>query len=626
MLRHPDHSVAPVEPAGLTVVWADAEQARSAADAIEQSLSWEMPSLYAVGMDGAATAPSFALVRITDDLEAAEDWALNDLASRLERARAAVPARLAQLSEAMAETTEAVDAADRRCHQLKAVLRQHAPTLAGVADARSIVGLERRIASLELDRRGLDVVDVAPIAKAYESLLDLDRANLDGANLPVEPEAERLAAAWDHLTADEADLDQSEPRHPLTDQMLTLQSKLRLAEHALAVAQTDLARRRPTDSDRAELEQLHAAVEEASERLDGSGGRRASRGAHDRAVAAEAACLRSFGFDSYPDFIITGAIDPPIAALARFQEAEQGVRAVEVMMSDLLDHMAPSAARQRLLARADEVAAEIASIFGDLDAGDDVAAALRNIRRPPPEWFELIDALHGAGHDPTGDPMSVAYQVLVDAQERNGPRDAIEAEIVRLRDRLASIDPTARAQFGPLGAAAAELVYVEYAQRRLAADGTEIRAGVTEELAQDPSARVTLATMQALDQELSQWAARLDDQGRGEGGGDGADGPCHPLPVPLVPLAMRIDSALAEIELGVGQPLILVFDLEPEDEAESDGEPDAESGDALMADCVGYLIALADDRQVIVITSLDAMIHAADDDGRPALSTFAPAS
>jgi hypothetical protein len=601
-LRHPDHSVAPVSPVGLTVVWAEAERVRSAAEAIEMSLSWGMPGLYTGPAGGTKLDPSFLFIRVTGEADTIEDSTLLELVARLEEVREAVPAHIADLTQMIGETAAATRAAEQRREALKDVLRRNAPALSGVPEARTIVGLQRRIAQLELDRRGRTGIDVTAVRAAYECLLELQVTEL-----PVDPEAERLAAAWERLLNDEASLDRTEPRHPLTDQLLTMQGKLREAALALSSAKADVDRPRPTNAERAEIDRLHAITEEAEEGSGRFSGRRGGQ-AVDEALARENAYLERFGFDSYADYIISGAIDPPIAAFARLQVAEQKVAAVNAMIGDLQASMAPSRARQELLAQTDRLAAEIAARFGSIEATEDVAAMLRGVRRPPREWFELAEALQAHGEEATEDPMTVAYDVLRRAQEQNGPLEAIEAEVAAARTALASIDQPVLAEFGPLGVAAAELVHVEQAYTRLVADLAELRAYIAGQLERDPAVLAKLDLIQTLDRELSELSRRLAAEGGDQDGSGGGTRAAEALDAAL-------SAALAEPAGAGSQPAVVVFEVAVDDSAATAA--------ADLAACVELLAASAAGRQVIVMTSLRALVEAARNYDGVSLSTFA---
>ena len=607
-LRHPDQTVAALSPVGLTVVWAESDRAHVAADALERSLEWRLPRLYttAAGADGAATgatAPgestgsgqgtSFRFARVTGVLSVGDGEQVLELSEQLDEARRAVPVYVAELSEALAEAGGSARAAEQRRDELKDVLGAHAATLASSEDARSIVGLHRRIAGLELDRRACSTVDVSVIAQAYEAL-----AAVDASELPVDPDAAQLAERWERLLADEAALDATEPRHPLTGQLQDLQAKLREAESALAEAEAEVNRPRPTAADRDEIERLHTEAEEAEERGGLFGALR-----HDEeggAKARETAFLARFGFQSYSEYLLSGALDPLAGAVARRQAAAQKVTAVKTMIGEVEASMSPSPARRALLDEAERLAAEIAAQFGEIDGGDDVAAALRDVRLPPREWDELIEALVAAGEDPTDDPLAVAYAVLDAAREHNAPAEAIEAELVELRGRLAGFAPEMVARHGSLGVVAGELVRLDRTHDRLMAEVAELRGRLAQELRRDPAVLAALDRIQSLDRELTELTGRhrLERDRAGSA---------------ATPAGM-LEAAVTGAAGDPASPVVVLFDVELDQAAPGAG--------ALLTQCVDRLVALAAERQIVIVTPIEGLVHAAHTRGDVQLSGF----
>jgi len=607
-LRHPDQTAAALSPCGLTVVWAESERARVAADALERSLEWQLPGLYttAAGIDGIAadgTAPGessddghrtpFRFARVTGVLLVGDGERVLELSEQLDEARRSVPAHITRLSEALAEAGSSARAAEQRRDELKDVLGAHAATLASSDEARSIVGLHRRIAGLELARRGCATVDVSAVAQAFEAL-----AAMDASQLPFDPEAAQLADRWERLLADEASLDATEPRHPLTGQLHELQAKLREAEAALADADAEVNRPRPTAADREEIERLHVAAEEAEERGGLFGALR-----HDEdggAQAREAAFLGRFGFQSYSQYLLSGALDPLAGAVARRHAAAQKVAAVKTMIGEVEASMAPSPARRALLDEAERLAGEIANRFGEIDGADDVAAALRDVRRPPREWYELIEVLTAAGEDPTDDPMAVACALLEAAREHNAPAEAIDRELLELRGRLADFEPEAVARHGSLGVVAGELIRLDRIHERLMTEVRGLRRRLADELGREPAALTALDRIQTLDRELTELTGRH----RLEGDRDASTG---------TPAAM-LEAAITGAAGDPASPVVVLFDVELDQAAPGAG--------ALLTQCVDRLVALAIERQVVVVTPIEGLVQAAHTRGDVQLSGF----
>lgn len=594
-LRHPDQTVAGLSPRGLTVVWAEPDRARVSADALERSLAWQLPNLYASAPAEAgpgAVIPPFRLVRVSGALTVGDGARVLELSEQLDDARAAVPDRVAELSEALAETGAAARGAEQRRDELKTILGAHAATLASSPEARSIVGLHRRIASLEIDRRGHTTIDVSTLGRAYEAL-----AAVDSSQLPTDPDAEALATRWERLLDAEASLDATEPRHPLIGQLQDLQAKLRGAEAVLAEADEEVNRPRPTAADREEIDRLHTAAEEAEER----GGRfGARRNDEDDVHSREAALLARFGFQSYSEYLLAGALDPLAAAVSRRQAALQKVNAIRQMITEVEASMSPSAARRALLDEADALAVEVATRFGDIDAGDDVAAALRSIRQMPPAWTDLIDVLAECGCEPTDDPVGVAYGMLEAARQHNAPADALDAELAELRGRLAGFDPEAVARHGSLGVVAGELIRIERMYDGVTAEVTDLRNRLAGELSRDQRVLVALDRIQTLERELTELTGRTRQER------DRAGDATTP--------AGLLEGAITEADGDPRSPIVVLFDVELDQAAPGAG--------ALLTECVDRLVALAAERQIVVVTPIEGLVHAAHSHGDVHLSGF----
>jgi hypothetical protein len=595
-LRHPDQLVAPVGEFGLTLIAADLERVRSLAGAIQMSLTWQMPVLYALPSNGSASIPPFSLVRVVSEVDVVDDDALIELAARLEVVRDAVPARIMELTGTLMDTTSALSAADERRRQLKEVLGGHATVLATSPEARAVVGLYRRIASLELDRLDLPWTEVDSLRAAYEAMLAVRESEL-----PVDRDAARLAAQWDRLLADEALLHRSESSHPLNVQVAVMQAKLSVAEQSLAAVRTDAARPRPSVDDLAEIERLHQVAQELEDR---SGSRHDSAVIREQARTAERALLARFGFDTHADSVIAGALDSPTAALARCRAAEEKVASIQAVIAELRQHLVPSTERQSLLARADQLAAEITARFGEVDFDDDVARELRTIRQPPQAWHELVAALADRGQDGGHDPLAVARQMLEDASQVNRPVDAIDADIAELTGQLASFDEALLASTRPVGVVAAELVKVEHARDRLSAELAQLRLAITAELELDPSLRPLLEEMQSLDRELSDLAGQLRSET-----GRRSESSVRPA------LDEQLTVALGGLELDCDDPLIVAFDSAL-DQVRPSVPADAQA-------CLTRLAELAQHRQVIVVTADPTLVDTAQRYGG-VVSQFAP--
>ena len=274
--------------------------------------------------------------------------------------------------------------------------------------------------------------------------------------------------------------------------------------------------------------------------------------------------------------------------------------AIQAMIAEVEASMSPSPARRALLAEAEQLAAAIAARFGDIDGADDVAAALRDVRCPPGEWDDLNEALAAAGAEPTDDPLAVAYAVLQAAREHNAPADRLDAELVDLRGRLAAFDPEAVARHGSLGVVAGELIRIDRMYERIVAQVTGLRSRLTEELGRDP--------------------AGADRPRPDPDAGPGADRADRPQP-------LERDRAG-----GAGTPARML-------EAAvtgADGNPwDADRGPvrrgarpgrtrsrAAVVECVDQLVALADERQIVVLTPIEGLVHAAHIRGDVQLSGF----
>ena len=344
----------------------------------------------------------------------------------LEAARRARDDAAAQVRTAQA----ALDAA-----QAEAAERQ--------ADARA--DTDRRRSALEQRREEVlatlaatPTTDPTPVA---EALAELRRVEA----LPPRPvdEALALADAWAALQKRRAAMPppRSAPRSLVKAALETLEAA-RL-DHARAHEMARLADLTP-DDDR-DIEEAHAAVVEAAEKLEG--GRRPRPLAKRRLEAAQTAerhLLERLGLPSYHAYLLRAApgLSMPVKE-ERLARADAALADAEAVWEELHAPAADDQRAQELAAEATRLRAAAVTLLGD-DPGADVEGALRALRcaadAEPARLalggvLEAVGAAWGAGADLA--PVASAW--LAYADEDHARRAALQAELGGLQSDLAEL-------------------------------------------------------------------------------------------------------------------------------------------------------------------------------------------
>jgi hypothetical protein len=299
--------------------------------------------------------------------------------------------------------------------------------------------------------------DPAAILAVQEALAELQAVSIDGA---VDPEALALAAAWEDLNADLAELG-GPVEGPSADEIEDARRRLDLAVRKLAELDAAATASAITAEQRAALDVAHAAVLVAEEQISRRRSAASARKKLDEARAAERALLDQHGFGGYLDVVLTGgraaAADPnrPVVEREHF-EAALALEALE-----RAGHASPDL--QHLRSERARLLDHITRLLG-VDPGPEVVALLR-AHRPMSTALQapLVEALDAVGVHPAGTSLEAAAvafltahplpddttAALPPANERHIELAAIEARSVALEGELdaaqTAVDRTAEA-------------------------------------------------------------------------------------------------------------------------------------------------------------------------------------
>jgi hypothetical protein len=343
---------------------------------------------------------------------------------------------------AMIDAENALEAA-RRSRDEAASLVRAAQAALDAAQAEALAeqasfrdDIEHRRSALEHRRQevlaALDntpTTDPTPVAQALAELRRIEA-------LPPQPvdEALALADAWAVLQERRAALPppRSAPAALVRDALEALeQARLDYAQAQEAARMAHL-----TPHDIAEIEHMHAAVVEASEKVEGKrvAGPMARRRL-EAAQAAEAEVLERLGLPSYHAFLLRTApgLSTPIEG-ERLDRAHAALIDAEAVWEELHAPAPDDHEAQALNAETAQLRAEVIALLGG-DPGGDVEGALRALRRPAadpePARDSLRAALEGVGStlEPEGDLAATAAAWLAYADEDHARRAALQAEL-----------------------------------------------------------------------------------------------------------------------------------------------------------------------------------------------------
>ena len=442
------------------------------------------------------------------------------------------------------------------------------------ADARA--NTDRQRSALEQRRKEVLAAlaatpsnDPTPVA---EALAELRRVEA----LPPRPvdEAVALADAWAALQERRAAVPppRSAPR-PLVEAALETLEAARL-DHARAHEVFRLAELTPEDA--REIEEAHAAVVEAEEKLEG--GRRPKPLARRRLEAARAAerqLLERLGLPSYHAYLfrVAPGLSMPIKE-ERLARANAALADAEAVWEELHAPAADDHHAQELAAEANRLRGVAVTLLG-ADPGADVEGALRALRRaadPEPARLALRGALQAVGAAPDAgvDLAPAASAWLAYADEDHARRAALQAELGAVRSDLEELAAGAERPDERAGARAApssESRVTVQVCARLKAELDEARAAfeaVTahEEVARRArnqassrleNARSAELRVVSLAEELAgaitsheQAAARVEELERTEVARRAASEPVAPVPVPVA--APEVDITEVDVD------------------------------------------------------------------------------
>ena len=277
--------------------------------------------------------------------------------------------------------------------------------------------------------------DPTPVAEALNELRRVEA-------LPPAPvgEALALADAWTALQERRAAVPppRAAPTSLVEAALETLESA-RL-EHTRAHEMLRLADLTPEDA--AEIEAAHAAVVQATEKVEGiRRPRPLARRRLEAAQAAEQGLLEQLGLSSYHAFLLRAApgMSLPVKQ-ERLERANAALADAEAVWEELHAPAADDRQAQELAAETNRIRTAAVDLIGD-DPGADVDGALRALRRPAdaePARLQLLAALDavGASPDAAADPAASASAWLAYADEDHARRAALQAELGGLQSDL----------------------------------------------------------------------------------------------------------------------------------------------------------------------------------------------
>jgi hypothetical protein len=344
------------------------------------------------------------------------------------------PAAMITAEDALEAARRARDDAAARVRAAQSVLDAAQAEAAEIHDARA--DTEQRRATLEHRRQevvaALDATPTTDPTRVAQALAELRRVEA----LPPRPveEALELADAWAAVQERKATL--PPPRTApasLVEAALEALEAARL-DYAQAQEAARLAHLSPHDV--AEIEQAHATVVEAEEKVEGK--RVASPMARRRLDAAETAerqVLERLGLPSYHAFLLRTA--PALSSQVDEERLERAYAALvdaEAVWEELHAPAPDDHRAQELAAEVSRLRDAASALLGG-DPGGDLEGALRSMRQrpedPEPARNALVAALEavGATLGPDGDPAVSAAAWLAYADEDHARRAALQAEL-----------------------------------------------------------------------------------------------------------------------------------------------------------------------------------------------------
>jgi hypothetical protein len=345
------------------------------------------------------------------------------------------PAAMITAEDALEAARRARDEAAARVRAAQSLLDTAQAEAAEAQDAQTADADQRR-STLEHRRQevvaALAATPATDPSRVAESLAEVRRVEA----LPPRPveEALALADAW---------ADVQERKATLPPPLAAPASLVEAALEALEAARLDYAQAQEaarlahlSAHDVAQIEQAHAAVVEAEEKVEGK--RVASPMARRRLDAAEAAeqkVLERLGLPSYHAFLLRTA--PALSSQVDEERLERAYAALvdaEAVWEELHAPAADDHRAQDLAAEVNRLRDAAAALVG-ADPGGDLEGALRALRQPPedpePARHALVAALEavGAPLGPDDDPAVAASAWLAYADEDHARRAALQAEL-----------------------------------------------------------------------------------------------------------------------------------------------------------------------------------------------------
>ena len=344
-------------------------------------------------------------------LEAAE---LDETSLRRELEMAGNELRAAE--NAQAEATDALRAIEQAA--------------AGRAATREHVYYERDSLVARIEAPLVDTEPLRAALAAFDAETEMGEPDLV---------ARELAREWVEVDDELQRIESALPEPPSDDELDM--AERRLDEIESTILQLEQSGGQLMGDARADIEAAHEAVLSAEEELDQPDAYDDSAAHLQHARDIEQAVLRSYGYETYLDVILSGAPAVESEPQAELLDALRARRVAEETLAALRAAAEPPPIVTALRVRRDRIRREASDLLG-CDPGDNVAELLHaHPVVPSNRTRALAAALAELGVHPVGIAVrDAAVQVLVDQEDEIGGRDECRDEIDRLDRELVALD------------------------------------------------------------------------------------------------------------------------------------------------------------------------------------------
>jgi hypothetical protein len=338
-----------------------------------------------------------------------------------------------------------------------------AAAAAQVADERravtaALATVAATVEDLYAERARIEAGEPDPVDRDLDEVAEaLARLDAAAASAGPSPRGIALAGEWAALASRIARLEGARPA-PVSDRMLAI-AREQVASARAALADAQHALHTVGDAQRARLDALHAAVEQAESAVR-SGGRDAiTRLATAR--RAERAALEEAGFASHAEYLLAASAGDPAGRL-RVWSAERALALAEEDLERVERTRRPDPELAAAYQRREALRAEAVSLLGG-DPGAEIEERLRHHPDVDPALLaRLARALQRAGIDPGAEPLDdVARRVVAANQAARALARSRSHRLAEIDERIAG----ARAELDRLSSAAEAAVRAADAAR-----------------------------------------------------------------------------------------------------------------------------------------------------------------